>query len=372
MARNDSFRVRWASNPAQFERPQTSLIERGWAGGANEDPPEAKWENWWHNRVDEALAELEAYGALRWFADVPYTAGAVVRHGGKLWQALKESEGVEPGESSDEGHWSQKPVTPQELADELSPLLSGLVPRGHIAGLRVSNNGADPNNDVDIAPGECADSTATYWMRLESTLTKRLDAAWAQGSGQGGLFSGSKAPETTYYLFLIRRDSDGAIDAGFDTDPNAANRPAGWSAYAPVWELAVHTDDSGNLWQFTHNGDEAIVYPNKGSAASPANVERNSRYVVPSPFPTRNVMLHPELYYDSQWITISPGLAQTGSRASAGLLAGQEGNQIIVQTGTAALIADNLSNLSTAENPVASGTTPFPCRVKVWKSKGAI
>lgn len=106
MARNDSFRVRWASNPAQFERPQTSLIERGWAGGANEDPPEAKWENWWHNRVDEALAEIEEFGALRWFADVSYQKGARVQHDGRNWIAATPSQGVAPGGVSDSGHWA--------------------------------------------------------------------------------------------------------------------------------------------------------------------------------------------------------------------------------------------------------------------------
>lgn len=105
MARNDSFRVRWASNPAQFERPQTSLIERGWAGGANEDPPEAKWENWWHNRVDEALAEIEANGALNWQPDVPYEAGATVRDDGVNWICAIPNNDIRPSGGANDGHW---------------------------------------------------------------------------------------------------------------------------------------------------------------------------------------------------------------------------------------------------------------------------
>src|SRR5690606_19725059 len=105
MARNDSFRVRWASNPAQFERPQTSLIERGWAGGANEDPPEAKWENWWHNRVDEALAEVEANGALNWQPDVPYEAGATVRDDGVNWICAIPNNDIRPSGGANDGHW---------------------------------------------------------------------------------------------------------------------------------------------------------------------------------------------------------------------------------------------------------------------------
>jgi len=105
MSRSDSFKTKWASVPAQFERPTDALIERGWAGGAAEDPPEAKWENWWHNRVDEALAEIEANGAPQWFADVAYTVGATSRHDGKNYVAKIPSQGIEPGSATDNGHW---------------------------------------------------------------------------------------------------------------------------------------------------------------------------------------------------------------------------------------------------------------------------
>ena len=107
MARIDSFTKKWASVPSQFERPADSLIDRGWAGGAAEDPPEAKWENWWHNRVDEALAEIEQNGALTWFEDVPYGIGATARSGGKNWIAAIASTGIEPGGVDDVGHWQE-------------------------------------------------------------------------------------------------------------------------------------------------------------------------------------------------------------------------------------------------------------------------
>jgi len=110
MARSDSFARKWASAPAQFERPSNTLIDRGWAGGAGEDPPEAKWENWWHNRVDEALGELEALGAMRWFGDVSYSEMAEVSHGGVIYIAARPSNGIEPGSAADIGHWQRKPL----------------------------------------------------------------------------------------------------------------------------------------------------------------------------------------------------------------------------------------------------------------------
>ncbi|MCF6782314.1 gp53-like domain-containing protein [Stutzerimonas stutzeri] len=105
MARSDSFQKKWASVPSQFERPTDALIDRGWAGGAAEDPPEAKWENWWHNRVDEALAEIEANGALAWFADVSYGVGATVHQGGKNWIAAIANSGIDPVSGDNVGHW---------------------------------------------------------------------------------------------------------------------------------------------------------------------------------------------------------------------------------------------------------------------------
>ncbi|HHH2003214.1 TPA: hypothetical protein ACPZF7_000890 [Yersinia enterocolitica] len=108
MARNDSFNQPWASVPAQFERPGDALIARGWAGGASEDPPEAKWENWWHNRVDLALQELQNLGQLIWFTDAPYQAGARVNHGGNSFIALSENTGVEPTGVLDIGVWRKE------------------------------------------------------------------------------------------------------------------------------------------------------------------------------------------------------------------------------------------------------------------------
>jgi hypothetical protein len=107
MARIDSFLKKWASVPSQFERPTDALIDRGWAGGAAEDPPEAKWENWWHNRVDEALSEIESKGAMQWFDDVPYAVGATSRDEGQNWIAALPSTGIKPGSVDDAGHWQQ-------------------------------------------------------------------------------------------------------------------------------------------------------------------------------------------------------------------------------------------------------------------------
>jgi hypothetical protein len=100
--------------------------------------------------------------------------------------------------------------------------------KGHIFGLTLSNNGSDATNDIDIAVGECASTeTSPVLMVLASALTKRLDAAWAVGTNQGGLDTGSIA-NTTYHVWLIQRSDTGVVDALFSTSATSPTMPSGY------------------------------------------------------------------------------------------------------------------------------------------------
>jgi hypothetical protein len=97
--------------------------------------------------------------------------------------------------------------------------------KGHIHGLTLSNNATDATNDIDIAVGEAASTeTEPVLMVLGSTLTKRLDAAWAVGTGNGGLDTGAIA-NTTYHVWLIRRSDTGVVDALFSASATAPTMP---------------------------------------------------------------------------------------------------------------------------------------------------
>jgi len=169
-------------------------------------------------------------------------------------------------------------VAPTQTLEQVIITLAGVLTvaamPGYINGLTLSNNSGDANNDIDIAIGACVDSSNAYSMVLSSGLTKRLDASWAVGTGNGGLFSGSKANSTWYHVFLIRKDSDGSIDAGFDTSITATNIPSGYTAYRRVGSIL--TDGSGNITAFVQNGDEfrwksptlEVDVVNLGSSAS--------------------------------------------------------------------------------------------------------
>lgn len=101
--------------------------------------------------------------------------------------------------------------------------------RGHISGLELSNNVTDATNDIDVASGSAVDTTNTYLMTLTGPFTKRLDAAWAVGTGNGGLDTGTIA-NAEYHVWLIRKDSDGSLDILFSLSATAPTMPTGYTA----------------------------------------------------------------------------------------------------------------------------------------------
>lgn len=125
--------------------------------------------------------------------------------------------------------------------------------RGYIDGLILSNNGAAPTTDVDIGAGVATDSTGAVSLTLAS-FTKRATTAWAVGTGNGGLFNvGYIGVAARYHVFLIEKDTDGSVDAGFDTNATATNRPAEYTRYRRIG--SIQTDGSGNVIGFIQHGD---------------------------------------------------------------------------------------------------------------------
>jgi len=169
--------------------------------------------------------------------------GEAIEHTQREVLAVIEGYGLTP----DEADLAQMFKAIQKGIDDISTAVND------ITGLQISNNSTDAEHDIDIAPGRArsADNTAT--LTLTATLTKQIDAAWTAGDDAGGMFTGSVAADTTYHVFLIRKDSDGSIDAGIDVSATAANAPAGYTAYRRVG--SVLTDASGNIMPFKIVGD---------------------------------------------------------------------------------------------------------------------
>ena len=164
--------------------------------------------------------------------------------------------------------------------------------RGHISGLVMANNGTTPTTDIDITVGEATDTTVADVMALASTLTKRLSTAWAVGSGNGGLDTGSVATSTWYYVWLIKRSDTGVVDALFSTSASAPTMPANYNRKRLIG--AVRTDSSGNIRTFvayeTAGGGLDVLWSSPPLDINLANTLTTSRrtdvLTVPTAFST--------------------------------------------------------------------------------------
>ena len=172
---------------------------------------------------------------------------------------------------------------------EFAPRIKGLVP----------SNAADATNDITLSVGYVINADGVV-ASLDSTLTKRADATHAAGDGAGGMRSGhSFTADTTYHLHIISRNSDGLIDAYFDTDIDGANVPSGWtmigraasliSGTGPAWRAIECDETAGSgLWlRYKAAINELLIY--NGSTA-----RQTKAITVPAGLRVR-AMLHVDL-----------------------------------------------------------------------------
>lgn len=126
-----------------------------------------------------------------------------------------------------------------ELSQDLtnaSLLLTGLVdykltraPRGLIWGLTLANNATTPNTVYDISAGESASNDATTPALMVAAAFSKTTGAWAVGSGNGSLDTGSVAASTWYHVFQIMRPDTGVVDYLLSTSATAPTMPANYT-----------------------------------------------------------------------------------------------------------------------------------------------
>lgn len=123
---------------------------------------------------------------------------------------------------------------------------------GLLYGLTLSNNVSDATNDIDIAPGVAIDATNAKFIKLAAGLTKRLDAAWAVGTNQGGLDTGSIA-NTSYHMWLIMRSDTGVVDVLFSASATSPTMPASYDYKRRIGSI-IRT--GGAIKAFVQTGDD--------------------------------------------------------------------------------------------------------------------
>jgi len=96
--------------------------------------------------------------------------------------------------------------------------------------------------------------TNSTTMTIESAFT--TDVSVADTVKKNGL-----APNTWYHTHLIKKVSNGVIDAYFDLSTSAAGIPSGYTAYRRIG--SIRTDGSSNIYAFVQDGDTIIWLDNK-------------------------------------------------------------------------------------------------------------
>ena len=78
----------------------------GWEGGQDKDAPPAGQENWWHNRVDSALQDLERKGVMQYHPQAIYSVGApcYTPEDGLFYESIANNNAGNPPASSP-AHW---------------------------------------------------------------------------------------------------------------------------------------------------------------------------------------------------------------------------------------------------------------------------
>lgn len=118
--------------------------------------------------------------------------------------------------------------------------------RGSISGF-VPTQAADTIHDLTFTTGVCRDSTdAINCKPTWTTITKQIDAAFAEGNNAGGMATGAVAASTSYYYNLIRKNADTTVfDICIDVSSSHANTPSGWTFMREVHR--EFTDGSSQL-----------------------------------------------------------------------------------------------------------------------------
>ena len=117
----------------------------------------------------------------------------------------------------------------------------------------IPSNGTDATNDIDFSSGKRRDSANAYPIVAGSSFTKRADATWASGTGNGGKASGASAwGAGDWHWHLLGKSSDpNAFDYVLDSSltcvnglADAAVVSAGFNIYKRVCSFRT----SGAAW----------------------------------------------------------------------------------------------------------------------------
>ena len=129
----------------------------------------------------------------------------------------------------------------------------GVPLKGHLFGATLSAAGS--TGTFGIAAGEAADSTGVDLMVLASAYTKTT-SAWAVGSGNGAMDTGTVANSTWYHVHLIKRPDSSVVDVLFSLSATSPTLPANYTLFRRIGSMK--TNGSAQWVKFSQTGDQFL------------------------------------------------------------------------------------------------------------------
>lgn len=144
------------------------------------------------------------------------------------------------------------------IAQKINALDNIGIPRkGYLFGLTLSN-AADADHDITIAAGQASSTNINpVLIDLASAITKRLDATFAEGTGNGGMVSGESLPVSGTVHAWLGMKADGTTDVFFNNHASSGLTPTNPTDF--LWRRRIGsliTDASANIRGFVQTGDE--------------------------------------------------------------------------------------------------------------------
>ncbi|MCL9653580.1 phage tail protein [Pseudomonas protegens] len=137
----------------------------------------------------------------------------------------------------------------------LAAQVANAVPKGYCVGFVMSMNAGAPATAVDVAPGTaCGTGNPVF---SAATITGVLQAAgsWTAGTGGNKLDAGTRAANSWYHVFLIRRNEGGEADLLFSMSSTTPVVPAGYELVMRLKGRALRTDGAANIAPFINYGN---------------------------------------------------------------------------------------------------------------------
>lgn len=166
-------------------------------------------------------------------------------------------------------------LTPAQLSAIVDSVAG--ISSGKLFGLTLTN-GTDAVNDINVAAGSARSLADDVTLKLAGTLTKRLDAAWAVGTNQGGRDTGSIA-NGTWHVWLIGRSDTGVVDVLFSTSASAPTMPTSYDQKRRIGSvlresatIAAFRQVGDKFWRDVPAGDIAATNPGTSAVSRTISV----------------------------------------------------------------------------------------------------